>query len=171
MSVRLLPALFLAFLTCLPSLQSSSTQDNVGKILPKLGVDFLVNDPGRVFGKPKIVEFWATWCGPCVRNIPHLNKLHSKYASKGLVIIGLTKEEPRTVTSFMEKNRMDYAVGIDDRGSLARHFGVRGIPHALLIDASDKVIWEGHPSDLTDELIRKALASAPPAPRKLPKVL
>jgi len=164
-------ALIFGFLTCLPALQSTSTQDNVGKKLPKLGFDFVANDPGRIYGKPKIIEFWATWCGPCVKNIPHLNKLHRQYSSKGLVIIGLTKEDSRKVSSFMETNRMDYAVGIDDQGKLARQFGVRGIPHALLVDASDKIIWEGHPSNLSDKLIQQALASSPPAPRELPKVL
>lgn len=162
--------LFFLLLLVLP-LQSTSTEDNVGKQLPKLGVDFLANDPGKIYGKPKIVEFWATWCGPCVKNIPHLNKLNRQYASKGLVVIGLTKEDPQKVATFMNDHSMDYAVGIDPRGALARHFGVRGIPHALLVDSSDKIIWEGHPSGLTDEWIQKALTSSPPAPRKLPKVL
>lgn len=118
-----------------------------------------------------IVEFWATWCGPCVKNIPHLNQLHQKFSSKGLVIIGVTKEEPRKVRDFIKTHPMHYAVAINRSGSLSKHFGVKGIPHALLVNAAGRVVWEGHPSNLKDADIQRVLVSGPAPVRKLPKVL
>lgn len=159
---------------------ATATKDNTGSRLPKLAVDYVANKPSSLNGKPKIVEFWATWCGPCVRNIPHLNELHDRFASRGLVIIGVSDEHPENVKDFAKEHSMRYAVAVDRRKDLSIHFGIKSIPHALLVDASDRIIWEGHPSKLPDELIESALsgtASAAPSPapasqpRSLPKVL
>src|SRR4051794_7325019 len=62
-------------------------------------------------GKPVVVEFWATWCGPCRKTIPHLAELHKKYKDSGLVIVGLTDEPKDKVEEFTKKIEMPYVVG------------------------------------------------------------
>jgi thiol-disulfide isomerase/thioredoxin len=95
-----------------------------------------------------LVEFWATWCPPCRMSIPHLDKLQKKYASKGLVVVGISKEPLETVKPFvMSQKKMNYNVGVDDKGLTYAEYmeGLAGIPAAFLIGKSGKVLWKGHP--------------------------
>jgi thiol-disulfide isomerase/thioredoxin len=133
----------------------SAPKDLVGKELPPLGVDYLEAAP-ELKGKPAIVEFWATWCPPCRKSIPHLNELNKKYKDKGLVIIGISDEDQKTVETFRKSTPMEYHVALDKKG-LGQKFGVSGIPHAFVVGKDGKVIWEGHPMQLTDAEIEKAL--------------
>ena len=134
----------------------SSAEGNVGEKLPALKADFLKSKPETV-GKPMMVEFWATWCGPCVASIPHVNEIHKKYESKGLVVIGLTKESNQEIKPFVKAKKMEYHVGTDKGGKLNKELGVRGIPHAVLVDKTGTIVWEGHPAGLKDADIEKAL--------------
>jgi len=108
-----------------------------------------------------ILEFWATWCPPCRKSIPHLNAIYAKYKDKdkdkGLVIIGVTDEKKDVVTAFLKKTPMNYSPAIDKTDALGKSFGVTGIPHALLIDSTGKIVWEGHPMSLSDSQIAAVL--------------
>jgi cytochrome c biogenesis protein CcmG/thiol:disulfide interchange protein DsbE len=104
-------------------------------------------------GKPLIVEFWATWCGPCRTTIPHLNELYQKYHPKGLEAVGITDEDPVVVKAFQKDVPMDYPVGIDKKDTVGSGFGITGIPHAMLVDKTGKIVWEGHPAQLKESQI------------------
>lgn len=98
-----------------------------------------------------VIEFWATWCGPCRVSIPHLTELQKKYKDKGVVLVGVSDETEAKVKPFVEKQgeKMDYRVAIDDeRGTSKGYmqaFNVGGIPHAFIVDKSGKMVWHGHP--------------------------
>jgi len=97
-----------------------------------------------------VVEFWATWCGPCKTSIPHLTELQKKYGNK-VNIVGISNEEPATVKPFIEQMgaKMDYHVGIADVATYGSYMeGVDGIPHAFVVDASGTVVWAGHPGTM-----------------------
>lgn len=128
----------------------------VGKELPELKVEYMDAAP-ELKGKPVIVEFWATWCPPCRASIPHLNELNKKFKDKGLVIVGVTDEDQKTVTEFRKKLPMDYSVAIDKEGKLGEKFGVNGIPHAFVVGKDGKIVWEGHPMQLKEAEIEKVL--------------
>ena len=130
-------------------------------------------DPVKEFesGKTYIVEFWATWCGPCRVSIPHLNELHEKFKDKGLVVIGQDcwERDESLVKPFIEKmgEKMTYRVALDDKskeekGAMAANWmeaaGQSGIPSAFIVNKSGKVVWIGHPMSLKEKLLEDVLA-------------
>jgi thiol-disulfide isomerase/thioredoxin len=98
-----------------------------------------------------VVEFWATWCGPCRVSIPHLTEMQKKFADKGVVFVGISDEKPSVVKPFIEKmgERMDYVVACDDErqtySGYMEAYGRNGIPSAFIVDKEGKVAWAGHP--------------------------
>lgn len=100
-------------------------------------------------GKPVVVEFWATWCGPCVKSVPHLVELHDRYAEDGLTILGIHaqrgSEDRAAIEDFIERMGMAYAVGIDRDGTVMQGYGVSGIPDAFVYSREGELVWTGHP--------------------------
>ena len=98
-------------------------------------------------GKVVLVEFWATWCGPCVAGIPHLNELQTKYRAAGLRVISLTDDDRAKVEAFQKsaKSPIEYTVGVGS--DLSAKYGVTSIPQAFLIGRSGKLLWQGHPAE------------------------
>jgi thiol-disulfide isomerase/thioredoxin len=127
-----------------------------GDPLPSLSLNYLGQQP-QLTGKPVLVEFWATWCPPCRKSIPHLNEVYAKYKDKGLNIVGITNEDEATVKKFQEKIPMTYNVAINAPQELLQQFGVDAIPTAFLVDKTGKVVWTGHPMELTEATIQKVL--------------
>jgi thiol-disulfide isomerase/thioredoxin len=116
-------------------------------------------------GKPYVVEFWATWCGPCRQSIPHLNELYKKYKGKGLSIIGVSDEVKAVekVRSFVrgKGDGMSYSVAID--GGVKRNFfdaaGQKGIPSAFIVANDNSIAFIGHPMDPKfEEILAKVVA-------------
>lgn len=104
--------------------------------------------------KAVVVEFWATWCPPCRKSIPHLNKLHEKYGDK-VTIIGLSNESKDKVEGFAKKFGMKYVVGYGS--SSYKDYGVKRIPIAFVINKAGEIVWSGSPSKI-DEHIAKVAA-------------
>ena len=151
---QILRALLLLALTALSA--SGAPDEWVGKNFPSLNVSFHGNKP-ETKGKTLLVEFWATWCGPCRESIPHLNEFQSKFADKGLVILGITDEDQGTVAKFRKRQTIDYPIATDRDGRLSRTFRLKSIPQAFLIDRDGKIIWAGHPLGLEESTLRNAL--------------
>jgi thiol-disulfide isomerase/thioredoxin len=118
-------------------------------------------------GKVYIIECWATWCGPCIAMIPHLNELHKKFADKGLVVIGtnVSDKTKEHAAEFVKKqgDAMSYRIAFDEprTGPIGRDWlqatGARGIPHAFAV-RDGKVLWSGHPAGLSDSIVSAMLA-------------
>jgi thiol-disulfide isomerase/thioredoxin len=94
-------------------------------------------DKASLAGKVVVVNFWATWCPPCVAEMPSLDRLHSTLSGEGLVVLGISVDEDEAaVTAFVEKAGLTLAVLRDPGGTVASGvFGVTGYPETLVIDA------------------------------------
>lgn len=107
-------------------------------------------------GKVYVVEFWATWCIPCVQNIPKLTALQARHKDDGLIVIGVSSSDQRGVEDvrpFVQKQgeAMAYTVGVDDAYQTGKAYldatNQRGIPSAYVIDKNGRLAWFGHPAN------------------------
>jgi thiol-disulfide isomerase/thioredoxin len=142
----------------------------VGDKAPKLQTGkWVQGEPVRVFdgNHVYIVEFWATWCGPCVQSIPHLNALWQKFKNKGVIVIGQDVwDSDNAVAPFVKKmgTNMTYRVALDDKswynheGFMAEHWWKRGtnyhgIPTAFIVNQQGRIAWIGHPMTLKEQVL------------------
>ncbi len=112
-----------------------------------------------------VVEFWATWCGPCLRNMPHLSALQQQYGSE-VQFIGVTDEDEQTVTEFLEteaedgetwRDSLSYTIAVDRNAQTSINFmqaaQQQGIPCAFVINKAGQVAWIGHPAQIESPLV------------------
>lgn len=127
---------------------------------PKLVVEKWLTDQPDTKGKFVMIDFWATWCGPCKRAIPEVNKWAEKYKDQ-MVVIGLS-DEPEAKVRSMKSPVIEYYSAIDTQGRFKKIFQVSGIPHVVLIDPQGVVRWQGFPSlaghQLTEEVLEATFA-------------
>jgi peroxiredoxin len=90
-------------------------------------------------GKVVVLDFWAPWCGPCVASMPQLDAWHRKLAAKGLVIVGITSEDPDQVKAFVKEHQLGYPMTHDQDNALWRDYFVLGIPTTVIIDRAGVV--------------------------------
>lgn len=126
----------------------------VGDAAPEVKIDEWIQGETTVGeGKPYVVEFWATWCGPCKVAIPHMNELYKKYKDDGLTVIGVSDEKNAVgkVKDFVRQqgDRMTYSVAIDGgvKNDWFAAAGQKGIPCAFIVDDSNHIAFIGHPMD------------------------
>ena len=115
-----------------------------------------------------VVDFWATWCGPCVAEIPTMKKIYAEYKDKGVEFVGVSLDRPRDeggydkLKAFVEKNQLgwpQYYEGKTSASEFAQEWGVQGIPTVFVVDAEGNlasVEGRGHLETLIPELLAKA---------------
>lgn len=141
-----------------------------GSPAPELAVSkWLQGEPVAGFekGKTYVVEFWATWCGPCRVTIPHLNELSKKYKDKATFVgVSIWEDDPSQVEPFIKEmgDKMTYRVALDEipeggvasDGKMAKGWmeaaKQEGIPTAFIVNGEGKVAWIGHPAEMDKPL-------------------
>jgi thiol-disulfide isomerase/thioredoxin len=123
-------------------------------------------------GEIYVFECWASWCGPCVAAIPHLDDLHKRMSKKGVVITGVNVWEAERDAASAQRakdflkaqgEKMSYRVALGGKAFVKDWLDaadVKGIPHAFVV-ADGKIAWMGHPIQLTDEIIGDILTGTP----------
>ena len=130
-----------------------SATDRQGEKAPEFSVAQWVGTRPEMKDKTVVIDFWATWCGPCRAAIPHMNELQQAFASD-LVCVGVSNENSDAFKKGMSSRQLNkpntfaYSLALDPSAKMQRHFGVRGIPHCVVISPDGKVRWQGHPARL-----------------------
>lgn len=114
-------------------------------------------------GKVVMLDFWATWCGPCMRAIPHTNELHARYGDAGLVIIGVCAQRGvEKMASTVQARGITYPVCADEAGTIVKAYQVNGFPDYYFIDRSGTLRIADCRNERIDDAIKMLLAE--PAP-------
>jgi thiol-disulfide isomerase/thioredoxin len=166
------------------SLIAQSELLTIGSAAPSLNVEHWVQNGQGKFkpvtkfepNKVYVVEFWATWCGPCIASMPHLAELQKAYADKGVQIVSISDEDLETVESFLEREVRE--VGEPDNGAVGKKTyrdvtsayclttdpdqssyrdymeaaAQNGIPTAFIVGKDAKIEWLGHPMEMDGPL-------------------
>ena len=136
----------------------------IGSQIPALELSGLSQTGAKSFadfyGRAVLLEFFAHWCGPCAKSVPHLNELHEKFAARGLSIVGVTSESEEKTLPWVKKHGVEYSYAFDPTAELHHWAGVTSIPYATLIDPQGMVVWNGNPAGLDEQMIERALGGA-----------
>jgi thiol-disulfide isomerase/thioredoxin len=116
----------------------------------------------HLYGNVVLVDFWATWCTPCVEKLPYVQKLHEKYAGQGLVVVAVHSVKAEEMDTFLQKHEYSFPMALDT-GETARRFGIEGIPQYVLIGRDGKLVHSGLKHSPPDEAeIERLLAASRP---------
>ncbi len=135
----------------------SNATDLRGQRGPDMYVSQWLNGQPSAQGKVVVVDFWATWCGPCVASIPHTNDLADKFRDD-VVIVGISSEPENKFWQGMDKlnaskginlDTFRYYVALDPGATMTKKVKNTGIPHAIVMSSDWVVRWQGHPASLT----------------------
>ena len=136
----------------------------IGDIAPDFELPTLDGAPMRLSslrGKVVLLNFWATWCGPCRKEMPHLQRLHEKYPEGRFALIGVVDEKPDEVREFLAEREITYPSLFDKAHDVFHRYGVTGIPMTAVIGPNGKIaaLHEGYASERT---LKKLLAPLMP---------
>jgi thiol-disulfide isomerase/thioredoxin len=156
----------------------------IGSAAPKLNIEHWLSDGEGKFshitefkeGKVYVVEFWATWCGPCIASMPHISGLQKEYADKGVQVVSVSDEDLETVEEFLEgkvrniEEDMTYAeltnnycLTTDPDRSVSKDYmqaaGQNGIPTAFIVGKKGEIEWIGHPMSM-DEVLEQVVSDS-----------
>jgi cytochrome c biogenesis protein CcmG/thiol:disulfide interchange protein DsbE len=111
-------------------------------------------------GKTVLLNFWASWCGPCKVEAPALERSWGEYKEKGVIFLGVNVwDDQNSALSYLEEVGGGYPNGIDPKGEIAVEYGIGGVPETYFIDVSGKVV-DKFTGQLTEEIIDYFLGKA-----------
>jgi thiol-disulfide isomerase/thioredoxin len=121
-------------------------------------------------GKVVLVDFWATWCGPCRREMPNVKALYEKEANRGFEVVGVSLDEDlEALAEYLDENEIPWeTLAGEGTQDLAQQYGVRGIPTMMLVDKEGKVVAVSHGVAQLLPLVEKLLAAPAAAPAPAP---
>lgn len=113
---------------------------------------------GDLEGQVVVLDFWATWCSPCVESLDHLQQLHEQYADQDVVVLAINVGETRDeVAGFVEHYGYSFTALLDSDDRVTEVYGVQGIPHTLVVDRQGEVQYTLGGPDAVEDLVRELL--------------
>ncbi len=124
--------------------------------------DGAVIDMASLRGRIVLIDFWASWCGPCMAEAPHMVKLNTDFGPKGLTIIGISLDRDQAaMNQAIQAKGLSWTQHMDTNGPLSAAWGVTGIPRCFLIGPDGILLWIGHPAQI-DAPLADAFEKHPP---------
>lgn len=143
----------------------SGPAPRTGQIPPELRIEKFLQAPIRrvdgwrdFLGKVVVLEFWATYCVPCVDAIPHMNRLVERFSDRPVIFLTVTSEPEGVIRDFLAERPMKSWVALDPGKRVSSAFGVRSLPRLFVIDARGRVAGESYPGALDAASLEEALA-------------
>jgi uncharacterized protein (TIGR03435 family) len=124
-------------------------------------------------GKVVVLDFWATWCGPCIKAMPHWNEVADTFKDKPVQFVAVTDEHADVVAAFLKRNPIHSWISTDDLYHSTRDvYGIEGIPTTVIVNQRGKVVAITHPASLERKHIEEVLQTGqsslpPPAPERV----
>lgn len=149
-----------------PPTTTAAAGADVGQILPPYQakrLDGSAFDLATERSKVVLLNVWATWCGPCVYEIPELQALHDKYGPRGFEVVGASVDEgdPAAVKAFADEHKMTYPVVLDPEGKVAGLLDASVLPTTVLIDRNGRIVWKKIGAIMPqDDTLTKAIEKA-----------
>lgn len=122
------------------------------RVLPAIAIHDVSGTEARALddflGQALPVDFFAHWCAPCAKQIPHLNQIAADYAARGLNVIAVTGDDPQTAQEWLDGLKARFPRARDPELRLQIELGFRPLPFAILVDPTGVIVWEGNPAEL-----------------------
>ncbi len=148
------------------SIEDGSNQlPRVGDRAPEISLKKLLQAPAdaaanleALRGRVIILEFWATWCGPCASSMNHLNRLAERFRGRPVSIIAISSEEETDLLKYLRRRPAQMWIGVDDDETTFKRYQPRVIPHTVLIDPKGKIAAITYPEKVTEQIVEDLLA-------------
>ena len=128
------PALVLSLFAALTAASVGATADPPAAAAPRWPA------LQQYAGKVVLLDFWASWCSPCLKSFPWMNELQKKHGADGLVVLAVNVDQDRKLAdAFLGKTSAQFKIEFDPNGTVARQFDVQAMPTSFLIDRQGKV--------------------------------
>ena len=141
----------------------------IGDRAPELAIERLLQGPAdndlgwkALRGQAMVLEFWATWCGPCIGAIPHLNELAEEFSDHPIRFLSISDEEESVIEPFLKSQPISGWVGLDLDRSVFRDYAVLGIPATVLVDKEGVIQGVTHPRHVTRTVLHDLIAGRRP---------